>query len=225
MAGDAGAREIGRVSAEATLVETARGAPAAFYQFRMSPSGTYSIAFASPAFIARFGVEPGDPEERAAHYFSRIHPDDLPGLSDAIAQSARTLQPCRCEFRFRLPSEDEVWVEARSNPRPMPDGGVLWNGIATDITSRKRAEEELRESEVRFRTLFQTTTFGVVSQDRDGKIVMANSAAERILGVVRRRLLALTSHDPRWQAIYEDGTPVPRATVTPRPSFCARASP
>ncbi len=207
MAGDAGARETGRVSADATLVETARGAPAAFYQFRMSPSGTYSIAFASHAFIARFGVEPGDPEERAAHYFSRIHPEDLPGLNEAIAQSARTLQPCRCEFRFRLPSEAEVWVEARSNPRPLPEGGVLWNGIATDITLRKLAEDALRASELHFRTLFQTTTFGVVSQDRDGKIVLANSSAERILGVVERDVLALTSQDPRWRAIYEDGSP------------------
>jgi two-component system cell cycle sensor histidine kinase/response regulator CckA len=206
---EAGARETGPASADAALVEVARGTPAAFYQFRLSPSGVRSISFASPAFMARFGIEPGDPEEKAALYFSRVHPEDLPSVNDALARSARTLKTFEREFRFRLPSGAEIWVEARSDPRRMPDGGVLWNGIATDITRRKRAEEALRESELHFRTLFQTTTFGIVSQDRDGKIVMANSAAERILGLGERQLFALTSDDPRWRAIHEDGSPSP----------------
>jgi two-component system cell cycle sensor histidine kinase/response regulator CckA len=204
-----GAGESLPAPADAALVEAVRSAPAAFYQFRLSPSGVFSISLASPAFIARFGLEPGEPEESAALYFSRIHPDDLPGVKDAIARSARTLEMFQSEFRFRVPSGAEIWVEARSNPRPMPDGGVLWNGIATNITERMNAETAMRESELRFRTLFETTTVGVVSQDRDGKIVMANPAAERILGLRERALLALTSDDPRWRAIYEDGSPSP----------------
>ncbi len=212
MVWEAGPRGAAAASADAALIEVARGAPAAFYQFLLSPSGAYSISFASPAFIARFGIEPGDPEEKAALYFSRVHPDDVARVKDAIARSARTLETFEGEFRFRLPSGAEIWVEARSNPRSLPDGGVLWNGIATDITSRKRAEEALRESELHFRTLFQTTTFGIVSQDREGKIVMANSAAARILGLGERQLVALTSDDPRWRAIYEDGSPSPGHT-------------
>ncbi|HEX7670064.1 MAG TPA: PAS domain S-box protein, partial [Polyangiaceae bacterium] len=207
MKGGDSAGESLPASVDAALVDAVRGAPAAFYQFCLSPSGTYAIPLVSPDFAARFEIGPGTPEATAALYFSRIHPEDLPRMNEAIARSARTLETFEGEFRFRLPSGAEIWVDARSNPRPMPDGGVLWNGIATDITSRKRAEEALRESEVHFRTLFQTTTFGIVSQDLDGKIVMANRAAERILGVVERDVLALTSDDPRWQAIYEDGSP------------------
>jgi two-component system cell cycle sensor histidine kinase/response regulator CckA len=202
-----GTREAVSRSDDAALVEAARGAPAAFYQFRLSPSGQHSISFVSSAFADRFGVELGGPEEAIAAYFSRVHRDDLPGVKEAIARSARKLTTFEVEFRFRLPGGAEVWVEARAYPEPTPDGGVLWNGIATEITARKRAEEALRESEFRFRTLFQTTTFGVVSQDKEGKIVMVNPAAERILGVEGRTIRALTSDDVRWQSLNEDGSP------------------
>lgn len=136
----AGMREAGPTSADAALVEAARSAPAALFKFRLSPSGTYGLPFVSPDFAARYGFEQGEPEETAARFFSRIHPDDLTRVQDAIARLGRTLETFEFEFRFRLPSGEEVWAGARSNPERTADGGVLWNGIATDITERKRAE-------------------------------------------------------------------------------------
>src|SRR5664279_118378 len=109
-------REDRPASADAALVEAARGAPAAFYQFRLFPNGTYAMPFASPEFVARYEFEQGAPEEMAVRFFSRIHPDDLTRVNDAIARSARTLETFEGEFRLRLPSRAEVWAEARSNP-------------------------------------------------------------------------------------------------------------
>jgi PAS domain S-box-containing protein len=42
---------------------------------------------------------------------------------------------------------------------------------------------ELEASEVRYRTLFETMAQGVVYQDGEGRIISANPAAERILGL------------------------------------------
>ena len=83
-------REDRPASADAALVEAARGAPAAFYQFRLFPNGTYAMPFASPEFVARYEFEQGAPEEMAVRFFSRIHPDDLTRVNDAIARSARS---------------------------------------------------------------------------------------------------------------------------------------
>jgi hypothetical protein len=44
--------------------------PAALFQFRLSPSGAYTLPFASPDFVARYGIEQGEPEETAARFFS-----------------------------------------------------------------------------------------------------------------------------------------------------------
>ena len=81
--------------------------------------------------------------------------------------------------------------------------------IAVDVTERKRAEEALQESEERFRALFETMAQGVVYQDAEGKIISANPAAERVLGLTLDQILGRTSVDARWKSIREDGTDFP----------------
>jgi two-component system, chemotaxis family, CheB/CheR fusion protein len=74
-----------------------------------------------------------------------------------------------------------------------------------DVTEKKKAEEALRASETKFRTLFDTMMQGVVYQNADGTIINANPAALRILGVTLDEITGRTSMDPRWKAIREDG--------------------
>ena len=81
-------------------------------------------------------------------------------------------------------------------------------GISVDITERRRIEKRLAESEQKYRRLFETMTSGVIYQDADGKIVSANPAAERILGLSFDQMIGKTSMDPRWQMIDPDGSEV-----------------
>jgi PAS domain S-box-containing protein len=188
-------RKVGPMSTDAALVEAAWGAPAAFYQFRLSPSGTYGLPFVSPEFAARYGFEQGEPEETAARFFSRIHPDDLEAMREAIPRSARTLETFECEFRFRLPTGAEVWVDVRSNPKRTADGGVLWNGILTDITARRKAEVALRESEERFRALAETSFDWVWEVDPEGRYTYVSPRAADLLGYAAEEILGKTPFD------------------------------
>ncbi len=79
------------------------------------------------------------------------------------------------------------------------------------VTERKLAEQALRESEERHRALFEEMAQGVVYQDTAGRIVSANPAAERILGLTLDQMQGRTSMDSRWQAVREDGSPLPGA--------------
>ena len=63
----------------------------------------------------------------------------------------------------------------------------------------------------RYQDLFAHMTVGVVFQDADGRIIDANPAAQRLLGLTREQLLGLSSFDPRWRAIQVDGVEVPGA--------------
>ena len=45
--------------------------------------------------------------------------------------------------------------------------------------------------------------------ESDGQIIEANASAEKVLGLRRDELLGRTSLDPRWRAVYEDGSPFP----------------
>ena len=67
----------------------------------------------------------------------------------------------------------------------------------------------LRASEARHRTLFETMAQGVVYQDAGGRIVEANPAAIRILGLAPEALLGRLSSDRAWDAIREDGSALP----------------
>jgi PAS domain S-box-containing protein len=55
-------------------------------------------------------------------------------------------------------------------------------GMSSDITERKRIEEALRESEERFRSLYDNATIGLYRTTPDGRIIISNPAVLRMLG-------------------------------------------
>jgi PAS domain S-box-containing protein len=88
-------------------------------------------------------------------------------------------------------------------------GLVIYSEI---ITERKLAEQKLKDSEEKFRTLFERMAQGVVYQDADYKITEANPAALRILGLTLEQIQGIKSMDPRWRSIHEDGSDFPGET-------------
>lgn len=81
--------------------------------------------------------------------------------------------------------------------------------MISEIDERKRVQQALMESEERYRSLFAALSEGVVMQDMSARIVTCNESAEEILGLTRDQMMGLTSYDPDWRAIHEDGSPFP----------------
>ena len=106
-----------------------------------------------------------------------------------------------------------VHVEAR-----VLEDGQECRIVVIDITAQKKAEELLRESEQKYRTLYETMSQGVVHQESDGKIISANPAAERILGLSEDQMKGKTSSELYRRTIHEDGTDFP---VEAHPSMVA----
>ncbi|MBI5303972.1 MAG: PAS domain S-box protein [Chloroflexi bacterium] len=119
------------------------------------------------------------------------------------------------------------WFAQSASIKPAAYGRWRVTTINTDITERKRAEEELarhrehleelvaertqqlRHSEEHYRRLFETMLQGVVYQDANGKIIAMNPATERILGVTPADFLGQTSVDRESLTIREDGSRFP----------------
>jgi PAS domain S-box-containing protein len=77
---------------------------------------------------------------------------------------------------------------------------------AEEVRERQRAEELMRGSEQRFRTLAETATDTIIAIDRNSRILFANSAAERLFGYPRQELVGqhLTRLMPeRFRAAHE----------------------
>ncbi|HLK69189.1 MAG TPA: PAS domain S-box protein [Bryobacteraceae bacterium] len=64
-----------------------------------------------------------------------------------------------------------------------------WVGIGQDITERKRAEQMLRESEERFRAIYEHGRMGIAVGDLAGRLLFANPVFERILGYEQGELI------------------------------------
>jgi len=67
--------------------------------------------------------------------------------------------------------------------------------ITRDITERRRAEHALRESEQRYRTLFEHNLAGVFRSTTDGRVVDCNESFARIFGYTREEMVAHHAHD------------------------------
>ncbi len=70
-----------------------------------------------------------------------------------------------------------------------------------------QANLELHESEQQYRHLFENMAQGVVYRGPDGRVIDANPAAERILGVSVEQLRGSVTSDPRWHFLHADGSP------------------
>ena len=88
--------------------------------------------------------------------------------------------------------------------------------LFTDITKRKNAEIALLHSEMRNRTIVETLEEGVSVLDASGTIMSANKSAENLLGLTLKQMQGRNSLDPRWQSVYEDGSPMPGSEHAPQ---------
>ena len=85
---------------------------------------------------------------------SRVHPVDRERMLLQVEHAETAGLPFEGEFRVLLPSGTERWVLAKGRTVVEPGGrDARRMGVVLEITHRKRAEENLRESEDRFRTM------------------------------------------------------------------------
>jgi two-component system cell cycle sensor histidine kinase/response regulator CckA len=92
------------------------------------------------------------------------------------------------------------WLSATTRPL-RHRGGAIWGAVSVfrDITPEKRAAEVLRESEQRFRVLFEDNSGGIVLSSIEGSLLDANEAFARMVGYSRLELRGM-----RMQQLYYD---------------------
>jgi PAS domain S-box-containing protein len=141
-----------------------------------------------------FGLEP-DADVSTVSFRERIHPEDRERVEKAI-QSA--LDPngtgaYQVECRLVWPDHTVHWFIAKG--QAMFDGegsrrrAARFLGTIVDITHRKRAEQELRQAEQRFRTLATHAPVGIFQTDPLGAGLFANEAWYAITGAAPEQAL------------------------------------
>jgi len=118
-----------------------------------------------------------------------VHPDDR---TTSVQTAAKRLRgeavPQRYEIRRVKKDGEFLWCEMMAN-RIEYAGKPAIMGNILDITERKRAEEALRESEKRYRTVLETSPDPVVVYDMEGNVTFTNPAFTKGFGWTADELL------------------------------------
>ncbi len=175
---------------ETQLASVAASLPGVICSFRQTADGKRSFPFASENCFNVYGLLPEELRASADVVFERIHPDDLRHVVETVEASAASGRVWRDEFRYNHPTKGLIWLEGQSSPVREPNGDITWHGYVQDISDRKRAEQQLRISEARYRAFFNSGLIGVICWDIDGAITDANSRFLEMLGYSRQDLEA-----------------------------------
>ncbi len=102
-------------------------------------------------------------------------------VTELLAQSVYGEVVGPVDFTLSRKDGRQVIIEVKGLPLAIK-GQSLMLAVARDITARKQAEEALRESEARYRTLFEASPDAIIVMDLDMNIIMGNQRSWEIVG-------------------------------------------
>ena len=150
--------------------------------------GNGIIRYESPSLERMLGYKP---EERMGKsVFELLHPDDLAFAKRHFAkgiQNPGIVHFMECRFQHK----DGSWHLVETTGINLLDDPVVAGIVVNsrDITERKRAEEALRESEERYRELFENAKDTIYVHDLNGIYTSVNRAAEQLTGYSREEII------------------------------------
>ena len=97
-------------------------------------------------------------------------------------QLFETREPQVCELRMVRKGGSQFWARMEATVARDSEGQAVYRATMSDITERKRAEEEIRESEKRMRRVVQNMPVMLDALNEEGHIVAWNRECERVTG-------------------------------------------
>ena len=177
------------------------------------------VTYASPAVERMFGYRPEEMIQKRFHSF--VPDSEIPKALEMIA-GMKSVQNLQMEFVRK----DGALCTVEANASPiLRDGKVVgYQAAYRDITERKEAEEALRGSEERYRTILEEMGDGYFEGTLAGKYTFVNDSMCRITGYSKEEMLGmdyriLTHQDDVgrvykvYQEMYRTGRPLERFFV------------
>ena len=154
----------------------AANVPGMVYRFTVASSGETGFSFVSAGSQEIYGLEPdalmADPSLAVEH----VHPDDRDAWDASVELSAADLS--RWEWRGRHVMDDGTikFLHASAQPVREPDGKIVWDGVVSDETAIRTAQEHEAQALEQFRVAFERAPIGMAVVSLDGRLERVNEA-------------------------------------------------
>ncbi len=143
-----------------------------------------------------YGFSPGVFSGRFEDWMRTRHPDDRQQAEQAMWEAVKTGQDYQAEFRILRPDGGIRWIAARGTVLHDEDGEpVRMVGACADITERKLAERELRESEAQLQEFLDNSTALIYLKDLEGRYLRTNRRLAEVFGFEAGRAVGKTDYD------------------------------
>jgi len=150
----------------------------AVYQMVRQPDGSRRFLYVSAGIERLLGYTAAEMLRDPALFYRVTLDEDVPALLAAESVSAKEMRALSVVVRVRRTDGEVRWIQLSASPRRLRDGQLLWDGIQTDVTESRHAEQALNESLERYRVLIHNTEMPVVVVSVPGsRILFANDPA------------------------------------------------
>ncbi len=143
-----------------------------------------------------FGLAPQAMAMNFDRVVSLVYPDDRTTVRAVVAKALRDGKPFEYSMRALHPDGAIRMLQARGQVEVDENGQpIRMFGTVQDVTERARAEELMRESELRFRGTFENAAVGIAHRDLTGRWLRINETFCDIVGFAREQLLGMSFQD------------------------------
>jgi PAS domain S-box-containing protein len=142
------------------------------------------------------GLSPDRTAITREEWCSLVHPEDQTRVDNLTREARETTHMLESEYRIIWPDMSTHWLHAKGSIF-LDDCGkpIRSMGVVRDVGARKQDEARLRESEERFRRVFEEGPLGIALGTTDYRFVKVNSALCKMLGYPEEELLQKTFVD------------------------------
>lgn len=179
--------EAARLSIEERYRALVENMPALAYLAEANELG--STLYIGPQVSNVTGFSAEEWTRDPALWAKRLHPEDRERVLAEWADSVNTGTPFRTKYRVLTKDGRLIWWRDEAQLVHDDSGRALFHGIVRDVTAeeaeaekRREAEQALRHSEARYRSLFERNLTGVYRSSLDGRILECNAAFAHTYG-------------------------------------------
>lgn len=188
-----------------TLVEQG---PSVVYSF--AHDNLLKFTYISPQSSVLFGYTPEECYARPGMFIELIHPEDLPRVAKEIRVAWMRKERMILEYRLIRPDGGVRWVRDEATyMQPRGDAPALWQGVIVDITAHRETTELHRKTLELLGAIWKSSNGAIFVLDTQGAIIMANPAAEAMMGFATDALSGKPYNDSAFKCETEDGDPLP----------------